>query len=184
MEESAVLIQAVSDGTTVTDNPVLDSLIQQYGAEPHALVEILREVSHAHGYVTREDLTAIAKRLSLPESKVYSIASFYSLINLQPLGKHVIRLCEDAPCHVAGGRQVWEALEQELGIPFGETTRDGQWSLVTTSCIGACSVGPVMMVDDEIYGNLTPEKVRAIIAQYREARVAASKSKATVGGAV
>ena len=73
-----------------------------------------------------------------------------------------------SPCHVAGGREVWEALEQELGIPFGETTLNGQWSLLTTSCIGACAVGPVMMIDDDIYGNLTPDKVRDIIARYRE----------------
>ena len=159
MAESSVLI----------DNTVVDSLIQQYNADPQALVEILRDASQKVGHLTRAHLETIAGRLGLPHSKVYSVASFYSLINLEPLGKHVIRFCEDAPCHVAGGRQIWEALEKELGIPFGETTMDEQWSLLTTSCIGACSVGPVMMVDDEIYGNLTPEKVRTIIAQYRDA---------------
>ena len=97
------------------------------------------------------------------------MASFYSLISLKPLGKHVIRFCEDAPCHVAGGREIWETLEQEIGIPFGETTLDGQWSLLTTSCIGACAVGPVMMIDEDIYGNLTVGKVRDILARYREA---------------
>jgi NADH:ubiquinone oxidoreductase subunit E len=66
---------------------------------------------------------------------------------------------------------VWDALEQELGIPFGTTTLDGEWSLLTTSCIGACAVGPVMMVDDDIYGNLTPDRVREIIARYRQADV-------------
>ncbi len=107
------------------------------------------------------------------------MASFYSLISLKPLGKHVIRLCEDAPCHVAGGRAVWEALEQEIGVPFGETTLDGQWSLLPTSCIGACAVGPVMMIDDDIYGNLTPDKVREILASYRETDAEAG----SVGGA-
>ncbi len=146
---------------------LIKDIIEKYDADQEALVEILRDASQATGYLSREHLTMIAERLALPQSKVYSVASFYSLISLKPLGKHVIRLCEDAPCHVAGGREVWEALEHELGIPFGETTMDGQWSLLTTSCIGACSVGPVMMVDDEIYGNLTPTKVREIIAQYR-----------------
>jgi NADH:ubiquinone oxidoreductase subunit E len=69
---------------------------------------------------------------------------------------------------VVGGRGVWEALEHELGIPFGETTLDGEWSLLTTSCIGACAVGPVMMVDSDIHGNLTPQKAREIIARYRD----------------
>jgi NADH:ubiquinone oxidoreductase subunit E len=99
---------------------------------------------------------------------VYGVASFYSMISLNPLGRHVIRLCEDAPCHVAGGQEIWETLEQALGVSFGETTPDGEWSLLTTSCIGACSVGPVMMVDEEIYGNLTPDKVREILAHYQE----------------
>ena len=148
----------------------VDQVIDQYQADQEALVEILREINAASGqYLTRAQLERVARRLRLPLSKVYSVASFYSLISLKPLGRHVIRFCEDAPCHVVGGKEVWDALERELGIPFGETTPDGQWSLLTTSCIGACAVGPVMMVDTDIYGNLTPEKVHDIIEQYREA---------------
>lgn len=147
----------------------LNEIIQKYGTDREALVEILRDVSQAAGYVAPEDLATIAQRLGLPESQVYSVASFYSLISLKPTGKHVIRFCQDAPCHVAGGREVWEALEQTLGISFGATTADGQWTLLPTSCIGVCSVGPVMMVDDEIYGNLTPDKARDIVARYRAA---------------
>ena len=159
---------------------LVEQLIEQYGESQEALVEILRDMNQEKGHLTREDLDVVAKRLRVSLSTVYSVASFYSLISLKPLGKHVIRLCEDAPCHVAGGRAVWEALEQEIGVPFGETTLDGQWSLLPTSCIGACAVGPVMMIDDEIYGNLTPDKVREILARYREADAGA----ATVGGAV
>jgi len=143
----------------------VNEIIEKYGGDREALVEILRDVSQASGYVTPEALATIAQRLGLPQSQVHSVASFYSLISLKPLGKHVIRFCQDAPCHVAGGREIWETLERELGIPFGATTADGQWTLLTTSCIGACSVGPVMMVDDEIYGNLTPDRVREIVAQ-------------------
>ena len=151
---------------------VTDKIVDQHNAEHEALVEILREVNDESGHLTPVQLERIAARLDLPLSKVYSVASFYSLISLQPLGKHVIRFCEDAPCHVVGGREVWEALEQELGIPFGATTLDGEWSLLTTSCIGACAVGPVMMVDGDIYGNLTPDKVREIIARYRDSNAA------------
>ena len=146
----------------------VDEVVQQYGTSREALVEILRDLNQTTGHLTRDHLDGIAKRLHLPQSQVYSVASFYSMISLKPLGEHVIRFCEDAPCHVAGGREVWEALESELGIPFGETTPDGKWTLLTTSCLGACAVGPVMMVDDEIYGNLTPDKVSKIIASYHE----------------
>ena len=148
---------------------VTDRVVDAHKADREALVEILREVNNKSGYLTRDHLQRIAERTHLPLSEVYSVASFYSLISLEPLGRHVIRLCQDAPCHIAGGREIWEALEHEFGIPFGETTLDEQWSLQTTSCIGACAVGPVMMVDGDIYGNLTPEKIREIIARYREA---------------
>lgn len=147
---------------------VTDKIVDVHHADQEALVEILREVNDKSGHLTRAQLERIAERVALPLSKVYSVASFYSLISLQPLGAHVVRFCEDAPCHVVGGQAVWEALEHELGIPFGETTLDGQWSLLATSCIGACAVGPVMTIDGDIYGNLTPEKVREIIARYRD----------------
>jgi NADH-quinone oxidoreductase subunit E len=149
---------------------VTNRIVDKYGADREALVEILRELNDVGGHLTKEHLAQVAKRLRLPQSKVSSVASFYSLISLEPLGRHVIRFCQDAPCHVVGGREVWEALEHELGIPFGETTLDGEWSLMTTSCIGACAVGPVMMIDEDIYGNLTPEKAREIVARYRSTR--------------
>jgi len=151
---------------------LVEELIEKYGDSQEALVEILRDMNQEKGHLTREDLDTVAQCLRVSASTVYSVASFYSLISLKPLGKHVIRFCEDAPCHVAGGQAVWEALEQEVGVPFGETTLDGQWSLLPTSCIGACAVGPVMMLDDDIYGNLTPDKARKIIAQVREADAA------------
>ena len=148
---------------------VTDRIVEKHDADREALVEILREINEESGQLTRKHLARVAELVDLPLSKVYSVATFYSLINVEKLGKHVIRFCEDAPCHVQGGQEVWDALEKELGIPFGATTLDGEWSLLTTSCIGACAVGPVMMIDDDIYGNLTPEKVRDIIARYRQA---------------
>lgn len=144
---------------------LVHQIMTRYGNDREALVEILREISQELTYLSQETLTAVADALRLPYSHVYSVASFYSMLNLEPRGRHVIKFCQDAPCHVAGGREIWETLERELGIPFGATTPDGAWTLLTTSCIGACSVGPVMMVDDEIYGNLTPDRVREIITQ-------------------
>jgi NADH-quinone oxidoreductase E subunit len=146
----------------------VNTVVQRYGADREALVEILRDLNLQAGHLTEDHLDLLADELQVPSSQVYGVASFYSMISLKPLGRHVIRLCEDAPCHVAGGQEIWETLEHELGISFGETTLDGEWSLLTTSCIGACSVGPVMMVDEEIYGNLTPDKVREILAQYQK----------------
>ncbi len=144
----------------------VQTLVERHHADPEALVEILRELNQQSGYLTRETIVAVAEALRLPVSQVFSVASFYSMISLAPVGRHVIRFCEDAPCHMVGGRQVWQALEAALGIKFGETTPDGEWTLLPTSCIGLCAVGPVMMVDNDVYGNLTPEKVPEILARY------------------
>jgi NADH:ubiquinone oxidoreductase subunit E len=79
----------------------------------------------------------------------------------------VIRFCESAPCHVEGGREVFDTLQRELGLQPGETSADRKWSLLTTSCIGVCSVGPVFLVDEDLYGNVTPERVPEILAKYQ-----------------
>ncbi|HDM70823.1 MAG TPA: NAD(P)H-dependent oxidoreductase subunit E, partial [Thermotogales bacterium] len=85
----------------------------------------------------------------------------------KPKGKHIIRVCESLPCHVTGGREIVETLKKILGIDFGETTSDGLFTLETTGCLGLCGVSPVIMIDDEFYGDLTPEKVEEIIEEYR-----------------
>jgi NADH:ubiquinone oxidoreductase subunit E len=105
--------------------------------------------------------------MHIPQSQVHSVASFYHMINTKPTGRHVIKFCESAPCHVAGGREVWEAIQKELGIKSGETSKDDRWTLKTTSCLGVCAVGPVMMVDDDIYGNLTPDQLPEIFGKYQ-----------------
>jgi NADH:ubiquinone oxidoreductase subunit E len=109
----------------------------------------------------------ISRQLRVPKSQLFSVASFYQMLSTRPLGKHVIHFCESAPCHVAGGRQVWQALQQAVNLKPGETSQDGQWSLLTTSCLGVCGVGPVMTVDEDIYGNLTPGQIKEILARYQ-----------------
>jgi NADH-quinone oxidoreductase subunit E len=88
------------------------------------------------------------------------------MFSLRPMGRHVIRFCESAPCHVEGGRQVIQALQDELSLQPGETSKDMKWSLLMTSCLGVCSVGPVFLVDGDVYGNVIPERVPEILARY------------------
>lgn len=144
---------------------LLEDILARHHHDPEALVEILRDLSAAEGYVTQEMILAVAQALRLPVSKVNGVATFYSMIRTRPRGKHLVEMCQDAPCHVAGGRAVWNALQEALGIAFGETTPDGEWSLEAISCIGLCSVGPVIRIDGEVYGNMTPEKVRDVLAR-------------------
>lgn len=152
---------------------VIQRLVQHHGARRAEVIPILSEINRTFGYIPTEALGKIRRLINTPEeglfladSQLYATASFYSMFSLVPLGRHVIRFCESAPCHVVGAREVIEALEKHLGISVGETTQDMEWSLLTTSCIGVCSVGPVFLVDDDIYGNVTPERVPEILAKY------------------
>jgi len=153
---------------------VIQRLVQHHGARRAEVIPILSEINETFGYIPVEALGKIRRFINAPEdglfladSHLYATASFYSMFSLKPLGRHVIRFCESAPCHVVGAREVIEAIKEHLGIEIGETTEDKQWTLLTTSCIGLCSVGPVFLVDDEIYGNVTPERVPGILAKYQ-----------------
>lgn len=153
---------------------VIQKAVEHHGAGRDAVIPILSELNQAFGYIPGEALGKIRRLINAPEeglfladSHLFAIASFYSMFSLKPTGKHVIRFCESAPCHVVGGREVIQAIRDHLGIQVGETTPDKQWTLQTTSCLGVCAVGPVFLVDDDIYGNVTPERVPGILAKYR-----------------
>ena len=88
------------------------------------------------------------------------------MLSTSPRGKHVIQFCESAPCHVVGGNLVWQAITNTLGLQPGETSADNRWTLITTSCLGVCGIGPVMMVDTDLYGNVKPEEVPLILSRY------------------
>jgi NADH:ubiquinone oxidoreductase subunit E len=113
----------------------------------------------------------ISRALKVPKSSLFSVASFYSMLSTKPRGKHVIQFCESAPCHVVGGRQVWKALEDWLGLKAGETSTDGMWTLVTTSCLGVCGVGPVIIIDDDIFGNVQADQVDEILSRYSQEKL-------------
>ena len=135
-----------------------------------ALLEVLLAVQDAdpQNYVSEEAVNEIAYRLGVSRSRVYSTASFYSAISLRPRGKHIIRLCVNAPCENAGKQVILEALSHELNISLGETTDDSLFTLEGVSCLGACYMSPAMKVGHSLYGNLTPETALQIIRSYRK----------------
>jgi NADH-quinone oxidoreductase subunit E len=152
---------------------IVGDAVQKHGAHLDALVPILGEVNKELGYIPSAALSEVRKQLNgahervfVPDSQLYSLASFYSMFSTQPRGKHVVQFCESAPCHVQGGRDLIKALQDTLALKPGETSPDGKWSLVMTSCLGVCAVGPVILVDEDIYGNLTPEQLPIIFAKY------------------
>jgi NADH-quinone oxidoreductase subunit E len=152
---------------------LVEKAIAQHGAKRDAVIPILSDINRALGYIPTAALPEIRRRIHAPEeglfladSHLYSAASFYQLFSLRPVGRHVIRFCESAPCHVMGGRQIIETLKRELDLEPGETSVDRKWSLRTTSCLGICGVGPVFTVDDDEYGNVTAQQVPEILARY------------------
>lgn len=119
-------------------------------------------------YLAREDIEVCADYLNVPYSYVHSVASFYTMFSLKPRGRNIIRLCESPPCHLMGAHSLLDYLKGSLKVDVGGTTKDGMFTLELTSCLGACGVAPAMMLNEEMFGNLTPEKVDAILDKRRK----------------
>jgi len=141
--------------------------VEHHGSTQEELIPILNDINREVGYIPSIALDELSHLLKVPRSQLFSVASFYRMFSTKPRGRHVIQFCESAPCHVAGGHAVWNAIQDQLKIKEDETTSDGKWTLLTTSCLGLCSVGPVMLVDDDIYGNVDPSQVPFILEKYQ-----------------
>ncbi len=142
---------------------VVDDLVSRDGK---LLISVLEDVQEHYNYLPEEVLPEVAKRLKIPLRDVYGVATFYNAFRLKPCGKHLINACLGTACHVRGGRRVLEKLEGLLNIKAGENTQDMQFTLETVNCLGACALGPVMVVDGKYYGNMAPAKVESILKNY------------------
>jgi NADH-quinone oxidoreductase subunit E len=119
-------------------------------------------------YLSKDDIKVCADYLNIPYSYTHSVASFYTMFSLKPRGRNIIRLCDSPPCHLMGSKSLLDYLKGTLKVSTGETTKDGIFTLELTSCLGACGVAPAMMINDEMFGNLTPEKVNTILDKRRK----------------
>jgi NADH-quinone oxidoreductase subunit E len=144
-----------------------EEIITKYDPSAENLLSILHDLQDAQEqhYLTDRDLRIAAQYLHLPFSFVHGVASFYTMFSLTPRGKHIIRVCQSPPCHLMGATTLAQELTRRLGIDFGQTTPDGVFTLEMTSCLGVCGVAPAMMVNDEVYGNLTPGKIQEILVE-------------------
>jgi len=141
-------------------------IVHRIGNTRAELNAILQAITNQFGYISPEAIKELSFLLKIPTKEIQSVATFYRMLSTQPRGKHVIQFCENAPCHVVGGKEVWVALKEALKIESGQTTPDNKWTLLTTSCLGACGIGPVILIDTDMYGNVTPEQVRNILSRY------------------
>lgn len=137
------------------------------GRGKEELLELLKEVQNRLGYLSGESLVEIAKSLGLSVSEVYGVASFYSFLYTKPQGRNVIRICKCVPCFIKKSDIIIESIGKELGIKPGETTADGRFSFELTNCIGACDKAPAMMVNHDVYGDLTATKISQILGEYK-----------------
>lgn len=130
------------------------------------LIPLLQDVQEVYGYLSEDNMIHIASHLNIPSSKVFGTATFYNQFRLVPLGKNIIKVCRGTACHVKGSGQILEALQSELNIKAGETTEDGNFTIETVACIGACSIAPVIVINDEFYGRLTAKDARKLIKNF------------------
>jgi NADH:ubiquinone oxidoreductase subunit E len=154
---------------TITDQEIIQTvqvIVDKIGTNRSELIPILKAIMGKLGYISPVAIIELASLMNLPSNEITSVATFYRMLSTQPRGKHVVQFCESAPCHVVGGRQVWQALKAALGLESGETSSDRKWTLLTTSCLGVCGVGPVIMIDTDTYGNVQPEQVKNILSRY------------------
>ena len=148
--------------------PGLTERIEAYAGRAEELIQALQLVQEELGYVPEELQERIADTLGVSIGRVHGVVTFYHLFRTQPAGQHTIRLCLGTACHVLGAERILATLQDRLSIPVGGTTKDGLFTLGIVRCLGTCSLAPVMMVDEDVHGRLTPERVLDVIESYVE----------------
>lgn len=133
------------------------------GRERENLLRKLKQAQHDFGYVSKDMMTETAQSLGLSIGEVYGITTFYSFLSVRPLGKFVIRICKSIPCYLQNAEMIIACVADEIGIKPGETTGDGKFSFELTNCIGACDIAPAMLINHQVYGQLTPGKIAEIL---------------------
>ena len=151
---------------TVEQVAKLNSIIEKFKGKPGGLIPVLEEAQVALEYIPISMQKRIASGLNLPLSRVYGVVTFYSFFTMTPRGKHTVRVCLGTACYVRGGKAIAESLQKELGVNDGETTPDRMFTLETVRCLGACGLGPVVVVNEDIHGRLKPGKVKEVLNQY------------------
>jgi len=143
----------------------LNDILSRYEGRQDELIPILQEVQEQLGYLPSAAMSQVARFLRLPESAVFGVSTFYAQFKFFPTGRKKVRLCRGTACHVRGAPRILEEVEKQLGIKPGETTEDLEYSLETIACFGSCALAPVVVVDDNVYGRMTPRKVARILGK-------------------
>jgi NADH-quinone oxidoreductase subunit E len=138
-------------------------IIKKHKSDKSAMIAVLQDIQEAFNYLPKEALKTAASMMKVPMSRVYEAATFYTAFSLKPRGKHIVKICKGTACHVRGAAILQDRFETTLGIKPGETTKDGTFSLETVNCVGACALGPVVVINTDYHGQVTINKVDKII---------------------
>jgi NADH-quinone oxidoreductase subunit E len=145
----------------------IDAIVDRYGAKESWVLAILQDIQTKEKYLPKEALERVGARLNIPLNKIYRIATFYRAFSLTPRGRHTIHVCMGTACHVRGAQRVADQLNLELGIHPGETTKDRNFTLETVNCLGVCAAGPVVAIDGEYFGKMSPVKITGVLKKFR-----------------
>ena len=146
----------------------IDRILKKYDYEHSSIIAILQDLQGEENYLPEKDLEHISERLSLPLARIYRIASFYNAFSLTPRGKQLINVCLGTACHVRGAARVLDRVRMDLGVDVGEMTKDRLFSLETVNCLGACAMGPIVVIGNDYHGQMTPARVKSTIRKYRK----------------
>jgi len=168
-----VLEQTKTEDRAAFDEGPLEEILDSFSAQEGAVIPILQRAQQAYGYLPEEALRMISKRTGFSLAQLYGVATFYSLFTLKPKGKYLIRVCNGTACHVKGSMGIYGAIVKKLGLAEGQdSTSDMLFTVETVNCLGACGLSPAMVINDEVFGQLTPQRVSDIIDEIilKEAR--------------
>ncbi len=143
----------------------IKDIIAKYPVQRGVIIQILQDVHGRYNYLPKEALDEVAKQLSLPVAKVYSIATFYKAFSLKERGKIIIKVCKGTACHIRGAELICNELENILGVKAGGTTPDMKYTVEEVNCVGTCAMAPVIVIDDKYHGSMKPEKVRKLVTK-------------------
>lgn len=152
------------------DLSLMKDVLDEYADVKGSLITILQHTQEIYGYLPKEAIELISERTGIAAAEIMGVGTFYTQFRFEPVGKYLIMLCQGTACHVNSSELILETIKDELNIDDGETTPDGLFSLKCVACLGCCSLSPVMMINDDTYGSLTPEKTKKILKELREAQ--------------
>jgi NADH:ubiquinone oxidoreductase subunit E len=167
----------MSEKTRSSDLSLIEDTLKEYESVPGSLITILQKAQGIYGYLPKDVIYLVAERTGVSPAAVMGVATFYAQFRLQPIGHYLVMLCQGTACHVNGSQRIETAVCEELGIKNGETTPDGLFTLTNVACLGCCSLSPVMMINGETYGSLTPDKAIGILRELRESAKKEAEAK-------